>query len=108
MYRFKTDLKFSDVTPKPDYLNRRQIMAGAAGPIAAGGLGSRAAAKPLPAAKGRLSGDLPVTPKESATTYNNFYEFGTGKDDPAKYADALTTDPWSVKVSGLANNPGPW
>ncbi len=106
MYRFKTDLKNSDVTPKQDFLNRRQIIAGAAGMIAAGGFAQTATAKPLSASKGRFSADLPVTPKEAATTYNNFYEFGTGKDDPAAYADALTTDPWSVKVGGLANNAG--
>ena len=107
MYRFKTDLKYSDVTPKQDFLNRRQIMAGAAGLIAAGAFGQRAAARPLPATRnGRYSVDIPVTPQEAATTYNNYYEFGTSKEDPARYADTLTTDPWSVKVGGLANNAG--
>ena len=43
---------------------------------------------------------------EEITSYNNFYEFGTGKDDPAKYAGALTTEPWSVKIDGLVDNPG--
>ena len=107
MYRFKTNLKYSDVTPKQDYLNRRQIMAGAAGLLAAGAFSRPASAKPLPAGRnGRYSVDIPPTPKEAATSYNNFYEFGTGKDDPAAYADALTTAPWSVKVGGLANNSG--
>ncbi len=107
MYRFKTNLKYSDVTPKQDYLNRRQIMAGAAGLLTAGAFSRPAAAKPLPAGRnGRYSVDIPPTPKEAATSYNNFYEFGTGKEDPAQYADALTTDPWSVKVGGLAENTG--
>lgn len=107
MYRFKTDLKYSDVTPKRDFLNRRQIMAGAAGLIAAGGFAGTAAARPLSARKNSvLSASLPVTPQEAATTYNNYYEFGTSKEDPAHYADTLTTDPWSVKVGGLANNTG--
>ena len=107
MYRFKTNLKYSDVTPKHDFLNRRQIMAGAAGLLGAGAFSRLAAAKPLPAGRnGQYSVDLPPTPEEAATSYNNFYEFGTGKEDPAQYADALTTDPWSVKVGGLAENTG--
>ena len=43
---------------------------------------------------------------DDITGYNNFYELGTGKDDPARNALALTTDPWSVKVEGECNNPG--
>src|SRR5690606_26300444 len=39
-------------------------------------------------------------------TYNNFYEFGTGKDDPAKNAGKMSTRPWTVKVEGLVNKPG--
>ena len=107
MYRFKTNLKYSDITPKHDFLNRRQIMAGAAGLLAAGAFSRPAAAKPLVAGRnGQYSVDIPPTPEEAATSYNNFYEFGTGKEDPAQYADALTTDPWSVKVGGLAENTG--
>ena len=40
------------------------------------------------------------------TGYNNFYEFGTGKDDPAAYAGSLTTDPWAVEIGGLVERPG--
>ena len=47
-----------------------------------------------------------LTPYDAATTYNNFYEFGTDKSDPARYADAMTTDPWEIKVGGLVNKPG--
>ena len=43
---------------------------------------------------------------EEITTYNNYYEFGTGKDDPAKYAGSLITEPWSVKIDGLVDRPG--
>lgn len=43
---------------------------------------------------------------EEITTYCNFYEFGTGKDDPAKYASSLVTDPWSVTIDGLVDRPG--
>ena len=107
MYRFKTDLKYSDVTPKSDFLNRRQLMAGAAGVgLMASGLGQPAAAAKLDTVKSPLSTDEAPTAYEHVTSYNNFYEFGTDKSDPARYADALTVDPWSVEIGGLVNNPG--
>ena len=94
---YKSKLTRADVTPKAAYLNRRQIMAGAAGL----GLGSIA---------GPLAAEVPLDREpntiEQITNYNNYYEFGTGKEDPAKYAHALTTDPWSVRVDGLVDKPG--
>ena len=96
---FKSDLKYSDVTPEAIYMNRRQIMAGmgaaALGSIAGPGL-----------AAGRYSTDAKPNSFDDITSYNNFYEFGTSKTDPAKYAGSLTTDPWSVKVDGLVDKPG--
>lgn len=47
-----------------------------------------------------------VTPWSDATSYNNFYEFGTDKSDPSRHADALTTDPWSVDIAGEVAKPG--
>lgn len=105
MARYKSDLKYSAVTPKADFMNRRQLMAGAAGLGLAAGMGLPAAAK-LNAAKTAYGAGLELTSFEDVTTYNNFYEFGTGKEDPSKYAKALTTDPWSVEIGGLVNNPG--
>jgi sulfoxide reductase catalytic subunit YedY len=65
-----------------------------------------ASAKALAFSKSDYKVDADITPQEAATTYNNYYEFGTAKTDPAKYAGALTTDPWSVEIGGLVNNPG--
>jgi len=94
---FKSKLTWDDVTPRSAYLNRRQIMTGAAGP----GLGSIA---------GPLAAEVPIDREpntfEQISSYNNFYEFGFGKEDPAKYAHALTTDPWSVEIDGLVDRPG--
>jgi len=45
------------------------------------------------------------TPESIATTYNNFYEFGTGKEDPAQYAQQLSVDPWKLQIDGLVENP---
>ncbi len=96
-------LRWSDVTPKPAFLNRRALLAGGA---AMGlGLGTAQAAKlEFKADNSPLRDKL--TPYESVTTYNNYYEFGTGKDEPAKNAHTLTTDPWSVDVTGMVERPG--
>ena len=102
--RWKNDLNWSDITPKAAYLNRRQIMAGA-GAMALGSIAGPALAK-LNAKPSRYSTDEKPNSFEDITAYNNFYEFGTGKDDPARYAGALTIDPWSVRIDGLVDKPG--
>jgi sulfoxide reductase catalytic subunit YedY len=93
-------LTWSEVTPKPLWLNRRQIMAGGAALLATPALAQ------IEAAKSRFSVDEELTSLEDITSYNNFYEFGTGKEDPARYASALTTDPWSIVIDGLVDKPG--
>jgi len=98
--RFKTDLKESDVTPEADFINRRALMAGAAGMLASGALGHSALAASL------YSTSAKPNSFKDITSYNNYYEFGTGKSDPARYAGALTIKPWSVKVDGLVDMPG--
>ncbi len=97
-YRWKNDLTRNDVTPKGLFLNRRQVMAGAAGlgAIGAGVLPGAAMAQQA----------LAPNPIEDITSYNNYYEFGTGKEDPAANAGALVTEPWSIVVDGLVDNPG--
>ena len=102
--RYKSDLKWSDVTPKRDYMNRRQLMAGA-GALALGSIAGPAMAS-LGARKTSYGRGLELNSFEDITSYNNFYEFGTGKDDPAKNAGAMQTDPWTVKVDGLVDKPG--
>ena len=92
--RWKNTLKDRDVTPECVYLSRRQVMAGA-GAVGMVGIAGVARAAEL----------VPNT-WEEITTYNNFYEFGTGKDDPANYASALTTRPWTVKIDGMVERPG--
>lgn len=95
-YRWTNDLTAADVTPKSVFFNRRQFFAGAAGVGAIGFAASQAAAQEA----------LVLNTLEDITTYNNFYEFGTGKDDPAKNAGEMITSPWSIKVDGLVDNPG--
>ncbi|WP_411892761.1 protein-methionine-sulfoxide reductase catalytic subunit MsrP [Yoonia sp. SDW83-1] len=94
-YRWTNDLTPADVTPKSVYLNRRQILAGTVG-LGAIGLAGAATAQDA----------LEPNTLEEITTYNNYYEFGTGKSDPAQNAHKLVTSPWSIKVDGMVDNPG--
>lgn len=94
--RWKNTLTDRDVTDHSLFLNRRQIMAGAAGLGLATSLGRQASAQDA----------LEPNTFEDITSYNNFYEFGTGKDDPARNAHALTTNPWTVTIDGLVDRPG--
>jgi sulfoxide reductase catalytic subunit YedY len=93
-------LAWSDVTPKPLWLNRRQLMAGATA------LAATPALAELKATPSPYSTDAEPNSLEDITGYNNFYEFGTGKEDPAAYASALTVDPWSVVIDGMVDKPG--
>ncbi len=95
----------SEITPQRVYLSRRKLLAGAAGTAAMFGGASRAAAKLTDLKKSPFSTTEPETPYNVVTTYNNFYEFGTGKDQPAKFAQTLKTRPWTVKVEGEVAKP---
>ncbi|WP_170418056.1 protein-methionine-sulfoxide reductase catalytic subunit MsrP [Ruegeria atlantica] len=94
-HRWTNTLTHADVTPQAAFLNRRQVMAGLAG-VGLAGLARPAAAQDA----------LEPNTWEEITSYNNYYEFGTRKDDPAKYAHTLVTEPWSVTIDGMVDNPG--
>jgi sulfoxide reductase catalytic subunit YedY len=111
----------SEITPNAVYQQRRTLMkqmaTGAAG-VALGSWASRQAhsqvARPgklaaLPASRSVVAGAATmekVTDYKDATGYNNFYEFGTDKEDPARNAHTLKTTPWTVEVEGLVKKPG--
>lgn len=87
--RFRTPgIRSSEITPKDRYLNRRRLLAGF---VAGAGVARAAEEK--------------ITPKRDATTYNNFYELGTDKSDPARNAARLKTSPWKVVVEGMCARP---
>lgn len=104
LFKDADPIKSSQITPKSVYLNRRQLMAGSAAVLGLG-VGGMASAAKLSTVASPFSTDEEVTPKNAATTYNNFYEFGTSKDDPARRAGVLTTTPWTVKIDGLVDRP---
>jgi len=121
------DIPSSEITDERLYLRRRefiQIGAGLMG-AAAGGILAACGNSALDAAsapsgpenappqtpiadvkKKMVTVDEPVNKFEEITGYNNYYEFGTRKTDPAKYAGQLKTSPWTVKIDGLCNKPG--
>jgi methionine sulfoxide reductase catalytic subunit len=114
----------SEITPQSVYQGRRDIMkmmaTGAAGAAMAGWASREAFAQAaaatvrpgkgavLAGAKSAVAGAMTmekVTDYKDASTYNNFYEFGTDKSDPAQNAHTLKTKPWTVEVEGLVNKP---
>ena len=110
LIRRPTDILPSEITPPDIYRERRRFMQGmgalAAG-VALGAAPEAQAGAPLPGVRAsayRLDEDK--TPYRDVTRYNNFYEFGTGKDDPAERAGSLRTRPWTVAIEGEVGKPG--
>ena len=112
-----SDVASHEITPESIYVNRRQIIKASgliAGSLLLGARGSAAAVMPSKGGKfadvkttyNKLGEKDALTPEGAVTTYNNFYEFGTGKDDPADNAGDFKPLPWTVKVDGLCANPG--
>jgi sulfoxide reductase catalytic subunit YedY len=113
--QFDAGIQPSEITPESVFLSRRALLAGA---VAAGLLPSilrRAEAATIPAAGSEFAPPPAKWPDsatdrlntfEEITNYNNFYEFGTGKSDPAANAGKMKTTPWSVQVTGEAGKLG--
>ncbi|HWF08422.1 MAG TPA: protein-methionine-sulfoxide reductase catalytic subunit MsrP [Bryobacteraceae bacterium] len=101
-------LRYSEVTPKSVYMNRRRFLA--AGAAATAGLAYPASAsasvtKLTGISRSPFSTTEPATPYQAIISYNNYYEFGTGKDEPIKLAKNFKTDPWTVSIEGEVDKP---
>ena len=94
-HRWTNTLTRADITPEPLWLNRRQLIAGALGAGAMASIASPA-----------LAETLEPNTWEHITSYNNFFEFGTDKEDPAANAHLLNTAGWEIEVDGLVDAPG--
>ena len=112
LIRRPTDILPSEITPEAVYRGRRELLrCGLAMPVLAlaGCTGEDPPTAPVVVAPdspdGFRAGDE-KTRLADATSYNNFYEFGTGKGDPLRNAHRMTTRPWTVEVTGQANRPG--
>jgi len=107
---FWPEIPSSEITPESVWLNRRTLMrsavAAAGTSLVGANMSVSADGTPLNVAKAENTTGEALTPYEDVTSYNNFYEFGTDKGDPAEHAHTLTTDPWTVEVGGLVNKPG--
>lgn len=103
------DIKTSEITDESVYMRRREFMQTTAG-LALLPFVKTAAARTEASLKhiknNKLSTNEKLTAYSSITTYNNFYEFGTDKESPAKQAHRLTTSPWSIVVDGEVAKPG--
>ena len=119
LIKTRPELPSSEITPESVYVNRRTFMraaiaAGAGAALAAPGTplvpdASAQAGNVWPianAAKSPLSTNEKVNAFEDITGYNNFYEFGTDKSDPARYTGKLTVRPWTTKIDGHVAKPG--
>jgi sulfoxide reductase catalytic subunit YedY len=104
------DFSPSEITPRETYLRRREFLASAGSAIAAVAVerfGARLlAADTLLVTKKTATTTDPPTPYKVVTTFNNFYEFGIDKGDPARHAKAFKPRPWSVAVEGACAKPG--
>lgn len=104
-----SDIHPSEITDKQTYLNRRHFMQSVAGLALLPVIGSALANYGNPAlkhTKSKYKVDEDLTSHQDITNYNNFYEFGTDKYSPAKQAQQLVTEPWSVTISGHCEKPG--
>lgn len=110
MQRFKARrlssgrLSYGEVTPKAIYLRRRDFLLGA-GALTASAMAVKAHARGLQAVPSAFKVDEQLTPKQAVTTYNNFYEFGTGKDDPSANSGNFKPLPWRLTIDGLVKQP---
>lgn len=103
-------IRSSEITDEGVFKRRRQLLQAS---VAAGFTGmiggvTQAVADTLPGpiAKSEFSTDEELSSFKTVTTYNNFYELGTDKGDPERYANRLKTSPWSVTIDGECDNPG--
>lgn len=116
LIRKTPDIRPSEITEESVYVNRREFLrlAGLAATVALVGTACNAEGNSLattgselgPLIKSHLSTSEAPNSWEDVTTYNNFYEFGTGKADPARHAQEFVTTPWQVTVSGECDKPG--
>ena len=97
--RWMQNLTGKDITPESDFLNRRQVVKSLAG-VGLAGLGLAAGTS-----SSLANGSDVTNTWEEITSYNNYYEFGTGKNDPLRYAHQLKTTPWSIVIDGLVERP---
>jgi len=104
LVRKTPDVRSSEITSRAVYLSRREFLVAAG--IATLAARRADAAEKLTVSKRLVTTDEALTPQQVVTTFNNFYEFGTDKGDPAKNSKAFKPKPWSVAIDGLCNKPG--
>src|SRR5437016_1632702 len=116
LIRKSADIRSSEITDEKLYRNRRKFLRTSASALLAAAAGtllydkllaapSHVADDPTITPKGPYDTDEKLTPLKDVTSYNNFYEFGTDKEDPSLNASTLRPSPWKVSVEGLVKKP---
>jgi len=107
LIRKPAEFRYSQVTPKQDYLDRRNFLAASAAALGTlvGSREAEAGTKLQNVTKSPLSVDEKPTAYQYITNYNNFYEFGTDKEDPARNSQKFQTSPWTVSIEGEVEKP---
>ena len=100
------EIRASEITPESVYRSRRGFVRDLGLALGAGLLAGAPRLQANVVDAGLPSADEPLTPESIVTGYNNFYEFGTDKEDPAAHAHNMTVDPWTVEVAGEAKKTG--
>jgi sulfoxide reductase catalytic subunit YedY len=103
--RQQSDIPERESTPEGVFLRRREFLRGAAAGVAAIAVGATGRTPARAAPPGPYDTDETPTDEDDATQYNNFYEFGTDKRDPARRAGRMKTRPWSVRIEGEVAKP---
>jgi methionine sulfoxide reductase catalytic subunit len=116
LIKLRPTIPDSSITDESVYLDRRTFLRGAAAVVAGSVVGGPAAESTLARAQrvsplagaqpSPFSTTEPLTALDAITSYNNFYEFGSEKGDPARHAHVLTVSPWTIRVDGHCERPG--
>ena len=110
-----SDIRSSEITPEDVYVNRRHFIRNAALGVAALGLAprtlralDRGPRQQIPARFANMKSELgeDLNPYSDVTTYNNFYEFGSRKEDPSRNSGDFQPQPWTVRIEGHVSKPG--
>ena len=113
--RKPSDIRSSEITPEDVYVNRRHFIRNAALGVAALGLAprtlralDRGPRQQIPARFANMKSELgeDLNPYSDVTTYNNFYEFGSRKEDPSRNSGDFQPQPWTVRIAGHVSTPG--
>lgn len=106
IYNHKNNISSAEITSEQDFINRRQLISKTVKTSVSIALSSTTMALPFRLTDAKAKSNDKLTSYKNISTYNNFYELGTAKEDPSENAHWLKIDPWSIEIGGLVKKPG--